>query len=220
MEARKITVVETRNQKKSVIMSAATTLAELKQDFDANGIDYTDMAFYEGTSHTELKGDNAVLPHDVPYKGAITNELVFMLTTVNKKIKSGAMTRNELIWAIKGKGLQQAVKDAFGKNFTNCTSEQLMMVLAKKEQEDAVFNKEVKELPKVKPENSEKEVTPHSGFNTLVGILQAKGVLYKEDVEEIMRATYGKVPTNMEPLELKSCYSDTDIKEMFEGMLN
>ena len=30
MEARKITVVQTKNQKKSVIMSAATTLAELK----------------------------------------------------------------------------------------------------------------------------------------------------------------------------------------------
>lgn len=216
MEARKITVVETRNQKKSVIMSAATTLAELKQDFDANGIDYTDMAFYEGTSHTELKGDNAVLPHDVPYKGTITNELVFMLTTVNKKIKSGAMTRNELIWAIKGKGLQQAVKDAFGKNFTNCTSEQLMMILAKKEQEDAVLNKEVKS------ENSAPVTEPTllSRFNTLVGILQAKGVLHKEDVEEIMCTTYGKVPDNLEPLELKSCYSDTDIEEMFEGMLN
>lgn len=216
MEARKITVVETRNQKKSVIMSAATTLAELKQDFDANGIDYTDMAFYEGTSHTELKGDNAVLPHDVPYKGTITNELVFMLTTVNKKIKSGAMTRNELIWAIKGKGLQQAVKDAFGKNFTNCTSEQLMMILAKKEQEDAVLNKEVKS------ENSAPVTKPTllSRFNTLVDILQAKGVLHKEDVEEIMQVTYGKVPDNLESLELKSCYSDTDIEEMFEGMLN
>ena len=40
MEARKITVVSTRNQKKSVIMSAATTLAELKADLRQNGIDY------------------------------------------------------------------------------------------------------------------------------------------------------------------------------------
>lgn len=219
MEARKITVVETRNQKKSVIMSAATTLAELKQDFDANGIDYTDMAFYEGTSHTELKGDNAILPHDVPYKGTITNELVFMLTTVNKKIKSGAMTRSELFYQIKSKGLQQAVKDAFGKNFTNCTTEQLMMVLAKKEQEDKVFyDKDVTAEPK--KENPVEGATIYSGFDTLVGILQAKGVLHKEDVEEIMRATYGEVPDNLEPLELKSCYSDTDIKEMFEGMFN
>lgn len=219
MEARKITVVETRNQKKSVIMSAATTLAELKQDFDANGIDYTDMAFYEGTSHTELKGDNAILPHDVPYKGNITNELVFMLTTVNKKIESGAMTRSELLYQIKIKGLQQAVKDAFGKNFTNCTTEQLLSVLTKKEQEDKV-SKDEDGTTEPGKENPVTEATLHSGFNTLVGILQTKGVLHKEDVEEIMQVTYGKVPDNLESLELKSGYSDTDIEEMFEGMLN
>ena len=134
MEARKITVVETRNQSKKVIMSAATTLAELKRDFDANGIDYTDMAFYEGVSHTELTTDESVLPHDVPYRGTTTNELVFMLTTANKKIKSGAMTRKEIIATIKEKGLQQVVKDTFGKNFTNCTTSDLESVLKKEEE--------------------------------------------------------------------------------------
>ena len=47
MEARKITIVSTRNQKKSIIMSAATTLAELKADLRQNGIDYDGMTFYE-----------------------------------------------------------------------------------------------------------------------------------------------------------------------------
>ena len=45
MEARKIVVVQTKNQKKSVIMSAATTLAELKSDLRANGINYDGMTF-------------------------------------------------------------------------------------------------------------------------------------------------------------------------------
>ena len=89
MQERKITVVSTRNQKKSVIMSAATTLAELKADLRQNGIDYEGMTFYVGTSKVELKDDNSVLPHDVPYKGQTTNELVFMLTNTNKKIRSG-----------------------------------------------------------------------------------------------------------------------------------
>lgn len=89
MEARKIVVVSTKNQKKSVIMSAATTLAELKADLRHNGIEYGGMTFYEGTSKTELKTDASVLPHDVPYKGTTTNELVFMLTNTNKKIRSG-----------------------------------------------------------------------------------------------------------------------------------
>ena len=97
MDARKITVVQTKNQKKSVIMSAATTLAELKSDLRANGIDYDGMTFFEGTSKVELKNDASVLPHDVPYKGTVTNELVFMLTNTNKKIRSGAaiMSRAE-----------------------------------------------------------------------------------------------------------------------------
>ena len=60
VEARKITIVSTRSQKKSIIMSAATTLAELKADLRQNGIDY------EGTSKVELKDDTSVLPHDVP----------------------------------------------------------------------------------------------------------------------------------------------------------
>lgn len=89
MESRKITIVETKNQRKSTIMSAATTLAELKNDLRANGIDYSGMTFFEGISKVELKNDASVLPHDVPYKGTITNELVFMLTSTNKKIRSG-----------------------------------------------------------------------------------------------------------------------------------
>ena len=93
MEIRKITVVSTKNQTKKVIMSSATTLAELKADLRLNDIDYEGMTFFEGTSKIELIDDNSILPHDVPYKGTITNELVFMLTNTNKKIKSGAMSR-------------------------------------------------------------------------------------------------------------------------------
>ena len=127
MQSRKITVVETRNQSKKVIMSAATTLAELKRDFDANGIDYTDMAFYEGVSHTELKTDESILPHDVPYRGTTTNELVFMLTNPNKKIKSGALSevREALYGTIKSRNLEDAVMEKFGKHYTNCKASEL-----------------------------------------------------------------------------------------------
>lgn len=120
MEARKIVVMETSNHKKSVIMSAATTLAELKRDFDKNGINYTNMTFYEGVSKTELKLDNSILPHDVPHKGGITNELAFILTTTNKKIKSGAYSRTELYKIILDNNLKEAIKDKYNKNYTNC----------------------------------------------------------------------------------------------------
>ena len=78
MEARKITVIESSKQSKKVILSEATTLGELKADFMANGIDCTNMDFYEGISKTELKSDSSILPTNVPYKGTTTNELPLM----------------------------------------------------------------------------------------------------------------------------------------------
>lgn len=213
MEARKITVVETRNQSKKVIMSAATTLAELKRDFDANGIDYTDMAFYEGVSHTELKTDESVLPHDVPYRGTTTNELVFMLTTANKKIKSGAMTRKEIIATIKEKGLQQVVKDTFGKNFTNCTTSDLEALLKKEEEI-------------VSPEDQDNNYTEskeeyglYKAFEYLVGELLREDTISKEvfnNVHSLLHHTGVKI-TKKSSLESK--YSDDDIEEMFAGMI-
>jgi hypothetical protein len=132
MDARKITIVETRTQKKSVIMSSAATLSQLKSDLDEAGIDYSDMTFYEGVSKTELKSDDSALPHDVPYTNrttgetTITNELVFMLTNANKKIKSGASQRRQEVYAeIKNLGLQAGIKETFGKNYTQVSTEDL-----------------------------------------------------------------------------------------------
>ena len=115
MEPREILVVNTKTQSKKTITSSATTLAELKADLRAAGIDYSDMTFYEGISKTEIKTDDSQLPHDVNYKGNITNNLVFMLTTANKKVKSGAVsTRAEAYKAIKDNNLQDEVKKKFG----------------------------------------------------------------------------------------------------------
>ena len=76
METRKITIANTRDQKKSVIMTAATTLGELKRDLDAAGINYAEMDFIEAITKTQLRGDDSVLPHDVPFNHTNTNELV------------------------------------------------------------------------------------------------------------------------------------------------
>ena len=128
MEPRKITIIQTKEQRKSVIVTAATTLAELKSDLRANGINYNDMTFYEGTSKIELKNDASILPHDVPYKGTITNELVFMLTNTNKKITSGN-ERADLYAAIKNNNLQEAAKVRFGKNYTQCSNADLKFLV-------------------------------------------------------------------------------------------
>lgn len=131
MEARRITVVQTKNQKKSVVMTNATTLGELKEALREQGIDYDGMTFYEGLSKTELKHDDAILPHDIERNGTVTNELVFMLTNTDKKIRSGAMSRPELYDYIKKNGLQAEVQKKLGKNFTLCKTSDLQYIVDK-----------------------------------------------------------------------------------------
>ena len=236
MEARKITVVSTRNQKKSVIMSAATTLAELKADLRQNGIDYDGMTFYEGTSKVELKDDASVLPHDVPYKDQTTNELVFMLTNTNKKIRSGAdMSRADAYAAIKANGLQEECVKRFGKNFTMCkTADLIALVNEKPAPAKEPVKEPVKETPAKKEEVAEtkkEEAKEQAGtaecvdtkaraaLSRLLTILTDNDTLEDDEAEEIEDILGGKVevaasedykPSSASP------YSDDEIDRMFD----
>lgn len=136
METRKITVVDSQSQSVKVIMSAAETLGELKQDLSANGYNLENKAFYEGLTRIELKTDDSILPHDVPRNGTTTNELVIRITTAQKKINSG-MTRAEVYQAIKERNLAETVKNMYGKNFTQCSTADLLTVI------ETFSNKEV-----------------------------------------------------------------------------
>ena len=244
MEARKITVVQTKNQKKSVIMSAATTLAELKSDLRANGIDYDGMTFFEGTSKVELKNDASVLPHDVPYKGTVTNELVFMLTNTNKKIRSGAatMSRAEAYSAIKSMGLQDACVKKFGKNFTMCKTIDLIALV-----QSNGAAKPAPVAPKAETKKEEKVETPvntpevsapvvpasnvgecvdtvaRAAISKLVEILEDNGTIEDYEKEKVISILGGKVAVSAEPSEeyepkSASPYSDDEIDDMFAGM--
>ena len=229
MEARKITIVQTKNQRKSVIMSAATTLAELKNDLRANGIDYDGMTFFEGTSKVELKNDASVLPHDVPYKGTITNELVFMLTNTNKKIRSGAatMSRTEAYSAIKSMGLQDACVKKFGKNFTMCKTADLIALVQSNDASKPALKAETKKEEKV-----EAPVTPASNggecvdtvaraaISRLVVILEDNGTIEDYEKEEVLDILGGEVAVSTVPSEeykpkSASPYSDDEIDDMF-----
>ena len=228
MEARKITVVSTRNQKKSVIMSAATTLAELKADLRQNGIDYEGMTFYEGTSKIELKDDNSVLPHDVPYKGQTTNELVFMLTNTNKKIRSGAaMSRADVYAAIKAKGLQGECVKRFGKNFTMCKTADLITLVYEKSASKPVpaAPTKGKKVAEAKEEKAKECVCTNEGVDTkaraalsrLVTILADNCTLEDWEVEEIkdILSVKGATSEDYKPSSASS-YSDDEIDKMFD----
>ena len=244
MEARKIVVVQTKNQKKSVIMSAATTLAELKSDLRANGIDYDGMTFFEGTSKVELKNDASVLPHDVPYKGIVTNELVFMLTNTNKKIRSGAtnMSRMEAYNAIKSMGLQNACVKKFGKNFTMCKTIDLIALIqsngaakpapvapkagAKKEEKvETPVNTPEASTPVAPASNGGEcvDTVARAAISKLVEILEDNGTIKYYEEEEVLDILEDKVAVSAEPSEeykpkSASPYSDDEIDDMFTGM--
>lgn len=217
MEARKITVVSTKTQKKSVIMSGAETLGELKKDFREAGIDYEGMTFYEGTSKTELKTDESVLPKDVPYTNRTTgetkntNELVFMLTNTNKKIKSGAMTRTEAYDAIKAKGLQAECQKRFGRNFTMCKTSDLVSLI------ESTIN-----LPQQEVKTGCVDVQARAALTMLVDVLNEDYVIGSGVREKIFGILGGAAvtPTMSDDCksESDSPYDDNEIDDMFSGM--
>lgn len=130
---RTITAILTNSNDKKVFNSNATTLGELKAEMTAQGIDYRNMDFMEGLTHTTMIDDAAILPSNVNYKGQVTNNLVFMLSTTNKQIRSGAYDRKECYAKIKELNLQDNVKNETGKNFTQVSTDVLNEIIEVKE---------------------------------------------------------------------------------------
>lgn len=138
METRKVTIINNKTQKQSIIQaSSATNLGELKAEMRELGINYEGMTFFEGHMRAELKDDAAPLPTNIPYKGQVVNDLTFLLTAPEKKIKSGAMTRSEAYDAIKANGLQADCVVKFGKNFTMCKTQDLIDLIESQGKEEA-----------------------------------------------------------------------------------
>lgn len=146
---REILIANTKTQKRSKVTTSATTLGELKADLRAAGIDYNGMTFTEGISKTQLLDDATQLPQNVMYKGQPTNNLVILLTNTKKNIASGTMSRKEVYQAIKDNNLQDAVKEEFGRNFTQVPTSDLLVFLA----QDG--NAEVTETLNDKPTDTE-----------------------------------------------------------------
>lgn len=132
MEFRKVTIINNKTQSQKVIQaSSAVTLGELKREMREANIEYEGMTFFEGHVRAELKDDSSILPTNIPYKGEVVNDLIFLLTAPEKKIRSGAMSRTEVLNKIKAKGLQGECMKKFGKNFTTCKTQDLLDLLGK-----------------------------------------------------------------------------------------
>lgn len=181
MEARKILFVLSNSSNQKSIMSEAETLGALKADMRRAGINYDDMTFYEGRTRTELKDDASVLPVNVPVpaKGTnpatTTNDLVFMLTTANKKIKSGALSpeRKNALEEIKAKGLGAAVTAKFGKNATQCKTPDLLAFLA---EQSKPASQVATKAPKAKKVEEEKVAVDENPDITIKEVIKGEPI--------------------------------------------
>lgn len=205
MSNKRFTVIDTRTNSTKQWDSTATNLGELKAELENLGISTDGMAIQEGLTNTELVNNNSILPHDVPYRGTVTNNLVFRLTRAEKNITSG-IDRKELYDFINKLGLQQIIKDTFGRNFTQISTEKLEEVVNKnmhkkcecKESEDS-YKKTVQNIFKA--------------FNALVNNLY--------DNDFITGYTYNEISSIMKKEDCKevdSPYSAEELDNMFANM--
>lgn len=203
MEARKVIIVNNKTQSQKTIMSNATTLGELKAEARNAGINIEDMTWYEGHMRAELKDDAAPLPATVMWKGTETTDLTFLLTQPEKKVKSGAMSRAEAYAEIKAKNLQKACIDKYGKNFTQCSTNDLFILI-----EENQSHQPAHECPRAKMFKEEPKGNLSEAFKALVNVLYQSDYLEVEDYEDIMSELEGKKVTSDK-------MSQEEIDEMF-----
>lgn len=224
METRKITIISTKNHSTKVINSAATTLSELKTDLDNAGIGYTDCTFFEGLTKTELKNDAAILPHDVPYKGTTTNNLVFMITNASKKIRSGA-DRKSIIAEIKAKNLTEVVKKTYGKNYTNCKTEDLEKILSMNNNsvpKEAPAKKETVETKSnTSVPNDTEYITKAQLKEVITGLVEEMkyvGMDYSDEINIDNISIISDASSSNSKKEDDSPYSSNELDDMFKDM--
>ena len=223
MEFRKVTIINNKTQSQKVIQaSSATTLGELKREMREAGIEYEGMTFFEGHLRAELKDDASILPTNIPYKGQVVNDLTFLLTAPEKKIKSGAMSRAEAYNAIKARGLQDECVKRFGKNFTMCKTQDLIDLLgeggapAKEEKKGVVKEKPAKKEVAKEPVKEEKVEAPASSEGNIAGALEILlEDLYGSDVIEegtydramaVLKDTTYSAPEKMSKAEINKMF--------------
>lgn len=201
------TVVNSATQSTISYESQAETLGQLKRELADKGINLDGMTIFEGLTKTELKSDDSLLPHDVPYRGTITNNLVFRITKANKNIKSGSMSRAEAYAKIKELNLQGVIASKYGKNFTMCKTADLINEINKVEthwENPTTENNE----------NTSSDATVaalEEKFDMLINVLLDNDVIDDVDVDIIN----SKPIVQKKDSEEKSPYSNDEISDMF-----
>lgn len=213
---RKITVLVESTQSKHVLQSNATTLGELKDELRDKNISFnSDDVFKEGMSKTVLTTDESILPSNIPWRGEVTNDLIFMITAPQKKIKSGAMTRLEIYAEVKRLKLQDTISKKVGKNFTQCSTAVLLTFIdeasknsckakapapvAKEKKMESNPNQVVKPTPEVV------ESVTFCALKELIAKMVNEGVLSEANANNILGVASGKPAL---PVEKEESYDE------------
>lgn len=213
---RKITVLVESTQSKHVLQSNATTLGELKDELREKNISFnSDDVFKEGMSKTVLTTDESILPSNIPWRGEVTNDLIFMVTAPQKKIKSGVMTRAEVYAEIKRLNLQDTISKKMGKNFTQCSTAILLTFIAEASKNScetktpAPVAKEKKVKSNPTPEVVE-SVT-FCALKELIAMMVNEGVLSEANANNILGVASGRPAL---PIEKEESYDE--LAEQFD----
>ena len=213
---RKITVLVESTQSKHVLQSNATTLGELKDELREKNISFNpDDVFKEGMSKTVLTTDESILPSNIPWRGEVTNDLIFMVTAPQKKIKSGDMTRAEVYAEIKRLKLQDTISKKVGKNFTQCSTAVLLTFLdeASKNSCETKTPAPVAKEKKVKstPTPEVVESVTFCALKELIAKMVNEGVLSEANANNILGVASGKPAL---PVEKEESYDE--LAEQFD----
>ena len=222
MENRTILIANTKTQQRHEIQTNATTLGELKAQMVAQGIDFSGMTFTEGLSKTQLMSDASLLPTNVMFKGAPTNNLVMLLTNTQKNIASGAGTRKEAYEALQqlGDRAKEDIKNIYGRNFTQVSTDKLWEYIDDYtcDEEDEFDDEDELE----EEDATEKESTPSSSHPCLVewfymGLksMLRKNMLYTDDLEAITDLLTELIAREK---ETRFEVSDEDINKMIANL--
>lgn len=210
---RKITVLVESTQSKHVLQSNATTLGELKDELRDKNISFnSDDVFKEGLSKTVLTTDESILPSNIPWRGEVTNDLIFMITAPQKKIKSGVMTRLEVYAEVKRLNLQDTISKKVGKNFTQCSTAVLLTFIdeasknsCKAKTPAPVAKEKSNPTQVVKPTPEVVESVTFCALKELIAMMVNEGVLSEANANNILGVASGRPAL---PIEKEESYDE------------
>lgn len=221
MENRTIIIANNKTQRRYSIETNATTLGELQDQMSAQGIDFSGMTFTEGISKTQLLTRESLLPTNVMYKGQPTNNLVMLLTNPNKQIASGAINRKELYAKIKELGIQDSIKEEFGKNYTMVGNADLACMIERAEAFAHELDDEEDEVEDIEEETGIPQVRTAPHANTVnwiydgIKALLTDGSFYTEDVY-VLNELITELANRLH--EATPTISDADIDDMIANL--